>query len=591
MKYISGLSIKNVKVLVIIYIFMQILFLYELDLHPARGYELSIYEGIPFIGWLSFLIGIFICYFLIFSSVNSIHKYVFHVGYLLLLLSVSLYLSLPFLKGYVAYASMDQFTHIGYTKDIIDMHHFNSTNIYPIIHILVSIISIVLNINPLKLVNTIPAFGTVLFIVSSTLLSKLFFNGKIIIFSALVSSLFLFGTVQTMLYPQFLSIELLPFLFYFLIKAKCPNNSNYRILAIIFIVLISFLYPLTSLISIIYLIFIEYFLRIIKTDEHLLSFKSITNFDKNNVFIAIIIFFIWYSSFSIFGVSVERMLDGIFLGDHIQIQKGMETLSSIQLTDKIKLFLKLYSDSLIVIISSLVAISNIFKNYIKTKKTKLETLSAVLFLLSFPLISLMFLSTQSQSLIRFVNSGYFYVFTPVLCGYTLMNFYNSLKFRNIILKNIAISLLILIITFISLSGVYHSSYILHPSLDVSNEYYEGTEWLYFHKSISKDVIPIGIIPTLHYAIGGFNEGSNVIKYSNIPLIEKSNNNEINLGVVNDRYIMINSIFESAMNNKILYEKGLQNPPLFMKKTILNETDNILNINVIYKNGEVVLLMN
>lgn len=590
MKSISELSIKNVKILMIVCIFMQILFLYELSSNPAKGYELSIYEGVPLIGWISFLIAFFISYFLLFNSLNSVYKYVFYISYLLLLLSVLLYLLLPLLKGYVAYASTDQFVHIGYTKDIIDTHHFSSTNIYPIVHILVSIISIVLNINPIKLVNIVPAFGTILFIISSTLLSKLFFNGKVVVFSTIVSSLFLFGTVQTMLYPQFLSIELLPFLVYFLIKAKCPNNLNYRILSIIFIILISFLYPLTSLISIFFLSCIEYFLYIIKTDEYLLSFKSVVNFDKNNLLISVIIFFIWYSSFSIFGVSIERMLDGIFLGDHIQIAKGMETLSSIQLTDKILLFLKLYSDTSIVIVFSLVAVFNIFNNYIKSKKIKLEILPAVLFLLSFPLILLIFLSTQSQSLMRFINSGYYYVFAPILCGYTLMNFYNSLKSRNPILKNANVSLLILIIAILSFSGVYHSPYILHPSLDISSQYYEGTEWLLSHKTISKDVVPIGIIPTLHYAIEGFNE-SNFIKYSNVTIIEKSNNNEIDLSTVNDKYIMINSIFESAMNNKILYEKGLQYPPLFIKKTNLNGNDNIPNVNTIYKNGEVVLLIN
>lgn len=60
MKYISELSVKNVKILVIIYVFMQILFLYELNSHSARGYELSIYEGISLIGCFSFLIGMFI---------------------------------------------------------------------------------------------------------------------------------------------------------------------------------------------------------------------------------------------------------------------------------------------------------------------------------------------------------------------------------------------------------------------------------------------------------------------------------------------------------------------------------------------------
>lgn len=114
-------------------------------LHPATGYELSIYSSTPPAFWAGIGISILISFWLLLARGSAVDV---TGGLSLGVASGTVMLLLPMLRGYYMYGEADSMTHLGYVLDLstgaIDPHSI----LYPGLHLVTNFVSEVTAIAP-----------------------------------------------------------------------------------------------------------------------------------------------------------------------------------------------------------------------------------------------------------------------------------------------------------------------------------------------------------------------------------------------------------------------------------------------------------
>lgn len=542
--------------------------------------------------WIIFFIAFFLAMHILVAT-NSSGDRLWFVAYVYLLLSVFIFLMLPNIKGYFAYASADTLIHIGISRDIISSGHFAANNYYPITHSLLAITSLISMVD----LNYLNAFYAsllyVFFVTMSYLISTVVFKKKEIQMWCLITSLpLLYGTVQTMIYPHFYSIYLLSLFFYLFFKYTNEHKLVWGILFLLLLIMNPFLYPITSIMIIVYLIIYWAILKLVNTQSE--------NYHTSGkyILISIVAFISWISTFTIFGVSIRNVMTGLE-PDPVQVTNAAETLSHFAPTDIIFLALKLYGDNIAYVLFSAISCYVIIKESIKRNKINDDLFIAVFFAVSIPAMIAVFFSTTSQTVARLINSGYYLIFTPLLVGYFFNNLnggedHNGLKTRQHI--KIGSIILIFIIILVSFGGVFHSSYMLHPSLQITHEDVSGMQWFLSNKNESTLFIPMGLsfrLPDALYGIDNSFDISSSITYANekkyLPkhfgYVNNSTPSEYQNSSENI-HIIINRLFIKNNQNNVLMEKGVYFPPIFWRgynAADFDELNEDHNIDRIYDN--------
>ena len=191
--------------------------------HPAKGYELSIYESTPSLVW----------FFLIFSITGGVTIIVHQVytkaykssnfwlfGFLILILSRMTLLYIPFIRGYYTWRG-DNISHIGAVMDVLLTGHFATDNFYPVTHILLAeLISI--SGAPIELiVNHSTALFSVFYVVSIYLLATTVLpeRGQQLLVFAVIGGV-VFNNFEVFLRPNALSFLMLPLVFFLYFKRE-----------------------------------------------------------------------------------------------------------------------------------------------------------------------------------------------------------------------------------------------------------------------------------------------------------------------------------------------------------------------------------
>lgn len=102
----------------------------------AAGYELSIYEAFPLFFWFLF-VGAIACGvgILLHQAFGKAQSRWWVAGFLIIVITNSLFLLLPVFRGYAVYGRYDTLTHLGLIRDIAATGH-TGENWYPIEHLL-----------------------------------------------------------------------------------------------------------------------------------------------------------------------------------------------------------------------------------------------------------------------------------------------------------------------------------------------------------------------------------------------------------------------------------------------------------------------
>jgi len=565
---------------------------------PATGYELSIYASTPHIVWIfligSISIGIFI---IVYQAFTERENNYWSIAFFILLLNESIFLSLPALKGYFLYGGSDPLLHLGYAKDIISTGYTGDSDFYPIIHILVFQISGISDIPPEALMRYLPALFNILFmmvfiyILAKITLSK---KSKIMLSSAASITLY-FNSLHATVYPHVFSIFLFPCIFYLYFKAIDNNLLSFRLLFIIFLILLPFTHPASSLILIFLFIAME-LARHTYNKKFSIKTRSIS---LNPSMISFITFFTWFSSFTMFGNTVRSLIDSIHEPfKNPQILTTTEVLGPLGWYDLIELFMKMYGDSIIYIILSLISAliigRKIFRNKVKQHhETRRLYVLLTFFFISIPVALLFFTGTRQQTVGRLLNLNYMMVVTPILVGITL----NELLKKSRIYTSIVCIILILAST-IGLFGVYASPWINQPNWQITNMDMQGTKWFLSHKNTALGISGMGYEAAVPAAILGYSKTESKeyrpvvydpAEEGGIPdHFNYTYHKKLGESFKHDRYIIITKRFLLANANPILAKKGLYIPMYFRKE--FNKKDFIKlekdsSVSRLYSNGE------
>jgi len=150
---------RAIKVTAIIaFTFIVLILMIIVKTPPASGYEISIYNVYPWYLWVFVITSIFLGQMILLSGATASKKNdnYWVIGFLGILITNTILLFMPFIRGYTMYGRGDVLTHIGYIKDILNTASIGTNNYYPIEHILTAIMSYTTNISVGHAVNIIP---------------------------------------------------------------------------------------------------------------------------------------------------------------------------------------------------------------------------------------------------------------------------------------------------------------------------------------------------------------------------------------------------------------------------------------------------
>ena len=441
----------------------------------ATGYEISIYNAYPIYFWgliiLAEFMGIII---LIRSYLYENERYNWKYGFLSLLISNSILLTLALIRGYFFLGRNDVSSHLGLMRDILNSGTFG-TNVYPLLHILGVETFFIPNIHINVIILIYPAIFSLFCIFSFYLLfNRIYEDKKDVILGMVPASILLFGTYHTMFTPNQEAFLLIPFFLYcYLSSRKSDDQLPFTILTVIMSIVITVLHPLVSLMIILLLIILEF--------SNKISSKRLNTFRIRSPYTVIIlmstVFFMWQTYTYIFFKKIIKIFNW-FIGEELgtsefQIYSNIISSTDPNILDLIHRMFNIYGQLIIVALISLVCIF-----YLLNKRDKLNFYS-VFYSLGF-IISII-ISVISLVLIYIFQFARNYVLA-ILMGIFLVFIFLKLLFstKNKVLNRKYIKPLIITIIFIPLLvastfNLYYSPPTNYPNEQVTLSEYQGMQ--------------------------------------------------------------------------------------------------------------------
>ncbi len=487
-------SLQNInRYLKLFYLFQFFILFYVICyniLTPAQGYEVDLYASQPGWVWASLTsIILFNMYYLSYLKSDETFCNEFPIIFTIILYFTLL--SLPFLRGYAIYGRGDVMSHAGYINDILFYNFLSNDDFYPIYHILASEIKILAAIETFKIITILTPILYLMFPVSLYCLAKIvLLNNKILIFLGSIPFISAYASSFT---PAGLSLIYMPFLFFLYIKSITFDSANYKLIIIILIIFYTFLHPLASLILSIIFIFVDIskaylkYIFIFKSNlltlEHIIAnyYKII---DLKIFAIFNICFIIWFSSFSIWANSINKVSNWFlsdakanpfqeyYINSNLAIDAGYNPNILI-----IKLFGPIFVFIAIAFILSLYMLKNIKKDVFKH-----ISLISIVFILLCSIVPIFYVLVSVTRLLY-----YLIPISIILVGFIIYPgnqkiIFSKLEKKYRLIINYTIFLIVASAILLNLFSLHPSPWIITPSMHVTSMELIGMEWFFDHKN-------------------------------------------------------------------------------------------------------------
>jgi hypothetical protein len=523
----------------------------------AKNYEFSIYDAYPSYFWISIV-------FLIFSGILATLFGIYYgciyqsrFGILIILISDTILLSMPLIRGYYIYGRGDVLTHMGMIKDILQKGYLGSSNIYPMDHLLSTMLSLLSNISIASLTMIIPLLFSLFFILSIYCLAKELFETKLQIFLAVsLGSILLFNNTHMSFAPTLQSTLYLPFIIYVYLKSRQIDNINVNILSIFLTIFIVFFHPLTSLMLVVFLLTLD--LSIYLIHNPLLKIKNFITLVKINL----ITFLTWSSLSYLLFKSLKKLIN--WFSNEVnpsEFQGKMETINQAEVGIGIILEQIIYIYGIYIIMSALSILSIIF--IVSRYKTKLKfyhIFSSVGFI-TFASLGLALLFTSFG-----YGFGRIYKISIIFSIYLIASIFlkippmpncatNQSVNRHPFLL-VTASILLILLIYISSFTLYFSPIIRFENQQVTLKEYEGIKTFFNIKESNISTLEVGISQARFYdAINGTDKNRSSILTEGTAEPAKHFGYDQNDSVsynYNRNYIIINSVGRYRFQ-KLYYE--------------------------------------
>lgn len=536
----------------------------------ATSYEISIFNSYPIYIWISFFVSMALAIYITLESTEKIWR-VFGVSILFFINFI--FLLLPFFRNYALYGRADVITHLEYISNIIASNHISMVDFYPFSHIFVTNFYYLSNINVDTIMMIVPAIFFVFYYLGLYLFTReITTNSSEILIVMLLGTVLLFSYYDTMFLPTQLSFSVIPMILFFLFRSKRlgKNNFSYGILFIIFLLLMPFFHPLTSINLIFFFILIGFSLLLTSRNARSFNYKSLVN----PLFLLIVSFLAWISSKTIFNSNVARIYNW-FVNEvgtpTIDTYKYSLSSSNLSIFEVVKKILLTYGTELIYILIAILSILYLLRRTLKNRNLNFNTAFLILGFITFTMLSGLFLMGAygiSNPLREFV---YVLFFATILNGIYLarIGFKEGKVKRNFKYFFLAI---LLVSSGLGLYSSYASISTGETNIQVTNAEFTGMGWFYSNRN------PNLKIYDLDKSSYRFSDYYNGVDYTKIKMwMFKSAPYDFNFTSERGYLIINNYVFDR-------YTEFWPDNPYFQKNDFNNLNNNLI-VNKVYDNGD------
>lgn len=446
--------------------------------NPASGYEISIYRGFSSLIWA----------ILIISSIGSIGVITFQafsiprsglwkVAFMNLILNGFIIVSLHALRGYYLYTGIDQLYHLNVIQSLVHSGNLGESNVYPIAHILIAACSLISNIDPHYLIQYLPSFFSILFLmVIIYLLAKQIMRLEAeILIAAVATYVFFFNSLHSQFYPQSFSVLIFIFAVYVYIKALSANQRKYIILLTVVLLILPLSHPTSALILIPLLLITEI--------ARLYLFRNYLKTQSTHgyyipIILSAVVFVGWVSFFRLFSEKTVH-LKTIFLDSY----SNPNLATTVDIADKLSLVeiaqynIKMYGENMFYLGLTFICIL-LFLNAIWYKKEIVYQYKYLFLLLvatvaCIPLYLFTVLGIGSVTIGRALHLMYPILFTPLFVSFVICHFQKRYSPKGTI---VIIIVLFAIVSTLSTFSVYHSPWTYSASWQMTKMDANGVDW-------------------------------------------------------------------------------------------------------------------
>lgn len=205
---------------------------YAVTLPEADGYELSIYAAFPAPFWALVVGGLAAGLYDVARS-PRVGRTGIPVGYWAILGLWLVVFLLPVFRGYPWLGRHDPLTHIGMTRDILQIGHPGDSNFYPSLHIFIASLTLWTDAPILSAAKPVMPLLSVAFLLSTVALLRAIFPGRghlgAILLAATVPMM---GRIHVTLAPSAISFYLVPLILFAGYRSIEDRRASYSILLI-----------------------------------------------------------------------------------------------------------------------------------------------------------------------------------------------------------------------------------------------------------------------------------------------------------------------------------------------------------------------
>ena len=458
---------KLQKLVLIVGFFSLTVTILLLGLAPsATSYEISVYVAFDQFSWLTLSMAI-ACglIILVHAIIVPARSKIWVSALFLVLLSNALILILPILRGYFFYGNGDPLTHLSIIDGILQTGKFQSTNFYPISHILIVAYTYILGSSPENIMLWAPLLLFALFVFPLYSLSKLVFTDlRIQIAIVTVGTVFLFG-YQTEYVPNGVAIAFVPFIiFCYFISLRQKDKPAYVAPLLIMVIFIPLVHILVAIYLFLILIMLHLMRYIFKSYYKGLTTK-IEIPSSNLLLIALVSILAWMSSFILIWNALHSFTN-FFMGelsaspaDELGSKLSSASISTQQFITE--LFIQFGSTILVFLICMIGIVLWLRANY----ETKVKFFFPITFLISAITISiLLFIIPSGVDFYRPIRLlGMPLIF---MGGVTIWMLINKQRTRRITVA-VLLSSLLIATSMLGILGVFASPLTMTPNPQVT----------------------------------------------------------------------------------------------------------------------------
>ncbi|MDN7026095.1 hypothetical protein FGU65_14595 [Methanoculleus sp. FWC-SCC1] len=479
----------------------------------ATGYELSIYDAYPWYFWAALIASVLLGVLLILWSGTRAQEMTWYwlLGLVPILLSYTIFLGLPLIRGYVLYGrgNNDILSHIGWSRTIVETGQLASNDFYPVVHILISVLDYI-GLSLEQAAGFLAIFFSLVFIIFMLFLARAVSPCKGPLFFILAFSIpLLLSYFHLSVHPSILSVFMIPLLlgcYHLKGSAEPVPVLEFTFLALVLTLLTVFFHPVTALIAlVIFAVFgiTNLLVRRIGGRDALASEPGVRYF----ALVIILGLFTWLNPFEGLDWKMRAVLEGL-VGESTGIASyygGLAEQANLSLAGVAQIALNQYGQVLVYFIAAYIALVLVAGLIIKGKARRYEVYYAVQVLAAglFSVVMVIgyFIEFEPVRVVRYAA-----VVIPVLCGYV---FYH--KFRVIRRPNTQVLFLGLIFFFIAAASifgvfnVYFSPTIVKANAQLTQAELDGVVWYFDRADLATPLLatdlPLGRYEMYHFGYG------------------------------------------------------------------------------------------